>query len=47
MEEFLEILYALAACATVAEFVLERWKNYKRYRTEAGEKGKPGGHRAS
>ena len=43
----LEILYALAALETVAEFALERRKNFKRHRMEAGEKGKPGGHQTS
>lgn len=41
-----EILYALAAMATVAGFVLERWEKHKRQRMEAEEKEKTGGHRS-
>lgn len=41
-----EILYVLAAIATVLGFVLERWEKYKRQRMEAEEKGKTGGNRS-
>lgn len=35
-----EILTALAAIATVAEFILDAWKEYKRQRMTKGEKAK-------
>lgn len=41
-----EILQVLAALACVAEFLIQRWRDYKRSTDEAGEKEKPGGHRA-
>ena len=34
-----EILMALAAIATVAEFILDAWKEYKRQRMTKGERG--------
>lgn len=41
-----EILLALAALATVAEFALEAYREYKRQRTAKGDKEKTGGNRS-
>lgn len=41
-----EILLALAALATVAGFILEAMKEYKRRRMTKGDKEKTGGHRS-
>ena len=38
MNMVLEILYALAALATIAGFVLMLWKEYKQCRMTKGEK---------
>lgn len=41
-----EILQALAALACIAEFLIRRWRDYKRLTDEVEGKEKPGGHRA-
>lgn len=41
-----EILMALAAVATVAEFILEAVREYKHRRMERKEKKKTGGNRS-
>ena len=40
MNIVLEILYALAAMATIADFLVLLWKEYKRQRMAKGEKRK-------
>ena len=45
MELFLEILNGCAALATVAGFILEVWKEYKRQRMTKGEKERADGNR--
>lgn len=41
-----EILQALAALACIAEFLIQRWRDYKRLTDEVEGKEKPGGNRA-
>lgn len=45
MNSILEILNAVAALATVAELLLEVWREYKHRRMAKGEKKKTGGNR--
>ena len=46
MNQVYEILQALAASACIAEFLIQRWRGYKRLTDEVEGKEKPGGHRA-
>lgn len=46
MNQVYEILQALAALACIAEFLIQRWRDYKRSTDEVGGKEKPGGNRA-
>lgn len=41
-----EILQALAALACIAEFVIQRWRDYKRSTDKVEGEEKPGGNRA-
>lgn len=46
MNLFLEVLNALASLATIAEFALDRWREYRHRRMTKGEKEKTGGNRS-
>ena len=45
MDNVLEMLYALAAIATVVGVIADRVEEYKRRRMEAEDKREAGGHR--
>ena len=45
MDDILEMLYALAAVATVVGVIADRIEEYKRRRMEAEDKRGAGGHR--
>lgn len=46
MNVILEVLNALASMATIAEFLLDRWREYRHQRMTEGEKEKTGGNRS-
>lgn len=46
MNLILEVLNAVAAIATIAGFILERWEKYKRQRMTKGDIEKTGGNRS-
>lgn len=46
MNVILEILNVLANLATIFEFILERWQEYRHQRMTKGEKEKTGGNRS-
>ena len=46
MNIVLEILNCLAAIATIAAFLRELWRDYRRQRMTRGEKRKTGGNRS-
>lgn len=46
MNLFFEILNALASLATILEFLLERWRDYRHRRMTEGENEKTGGNRS-
>lgn len=46
MNVFLEVLNVLASLATIAEFLLDRWREHRHQRMTEGEKEKTGGNRS-
>lgn len=46
MNIVLEILNGLAALATIAEFLLDRWRDYRHQRMTKGDKKRTGGNRS-